>query len=284
MNTDHFFATGDLHRVRGAPCEDYALSGVFDTETVYGAVSDGCSGVSAHTDVGARALCFAFQKALRPRCREPVQAFGPAFFSALKAEFQANHITPDRQDYFATLVGFVANPREAAVYLFGDGAYVLRYADGRYKVVWLEWDARAPFYLNYCLHEDLYREYVGGIQKGVDDPAHERFLVFRETRDGGLRVLDSGSIRHDFDRLGQGYVERFRPADEGIEALAVLTDGLFKVGQVPVPEVTRELLAFEDRRGEFVKRRLPLALDAFTQRGSPLRDDLGIACVWFGAE
>ena len=284
MNADHFFATGHPHLVRGTPCEDYALSGAFDTDTVYGAVSDGCSGMFAHTDVGARALCFAFQKALRPRFKEPVQAFGPEFFSALKTGFQANHISTDRQDYFATLVGFVANPRDAAVYLFGDGAYVLRYADGRYKVVWLEWDGNAPFYLNYCLHEDLYREYVGEIQKGVDDPAHERFIVFREARDGGLKVMESGSIRHDFNRLEQGYVERFRPADEGLEALAVLTDGLFKIGQVPTPEVARELLAFEDHRGGFVKRRLTVALEAFAQKGSVLRDDLGIACVWFGAE
>ncbi|MBM7116118.1 protein phosphatase 2C domain-containing protein [Melittangium boletus] len=284
MNTDHFFTTGQLHVSRGEPCEDYALSGAFDTDTVYGAVSDGCSGMEAHTDVGARAICFAFQKALRPRSREPLQAFGPAFFPALKGEFQANHISSDRQDYFASLVGFVANPREAAIYLFGSGAYVLRYADGRHKVVWFEWDGNAPFYLNYCLHEDLYREYVGDIQKGIDDPAHEHFIVFRVAEDGRIRVLESGSLRHEFDSLEQGHVACFRPVDEGIEAMAVITDGIFKMGQVQAPEVVRELLTFEERRGGFVKRRLTQVLEAFAQQGSLPRDDLGIACVWFGAE
>ena len=284
MNIDHFFAAGHPHLVRGTPCEDYALSGVFATDTVYGAVSDGCSGVFANTDVGARALCFAFQRALQPRFKEPVQAFGPAFFSALKTAFRDNHISGDRQDYFATLVGFVANPRDAAVYLFGDGAYVLRYTDGRYKVVWLEWDGNAPFYLNYCLHDDLFREYVGEIQKDVDDPAHERYVVFRQSSTGGFRILETGSTRHEWDGIREGYVARFRPAAEGIDAIAVLTDGLFKIGQVPVPDAVHSLLSFEDVRGGFVKRRSTAVLDAFAQGGSRLRDDLGIACAWFGAD
>jgi hypothetical protein len=309
MNVDHFFTIGTDHQAQGRPCEDYALSGPLDGGAVFGVVADGCSGAKAHTDVGARALAWAFPRALAVHGAAPGQWFGPGFQQALQESFRQHQYGGARENYFATVAGFVATPDDAAVYLQGDGAVALRYADGRVRLIELAWWDNTPFYLNYQLHPDLLRQFEQRFDDGVIEPLVQvsttvhRLGATAPIRTAAADVLAAPAagvpaggveglvtettvpIRERFALADtyEGHVLRFKPREEGIVAMAVLTDGVSQVGALPATDVVRELMAFKNHQGEFVKRRLLKALRELRREGSAPRDDLGMAAVWFDA-
>jgi hypothetical protein len=120
-NVDHYCTVGGMHVSQGTPCEDYALSGHLDRDAVFGAVSDGCSGARANTDVGARTIAFAFARTIQSRQVPAGEWFRGGFFDALRESFASSRITNSEDDHLATFVGFVAIPETASVFLMGDG-------------------------------------------------------------------------------------------------------------------------------------------------------------------
>lgn len=136
MQTDSYFTIGTAHGKAGTPCEDYSLAGDLRPGLVFGVVTDGCSGAYAHTDEGARALGFAFRKVLRDSRHLADSWFDCAYTQRLAEQFLANSYTEEPDDRYATAVGFAATADHAAVYVFGDGAYALRFSDGRHRLVW----------------------------------------------------------------------------------------------------------------------------------------------------
>lgn len=290
MNVDHFFTVGHQHVRNGSPCEDYALSElVKEPECAFAAIADGCGGAFANTDIGARAICFAFKEAIRSRLAEPAEWFSASFLEDLKTGFASRfNMSDSPMDYLATLGAVVANQQQASVFIFGDGAYLVRYADGRHRITWLEWSGNAPFYLRYLLEpRDLARWASGFAEEGekeVPATAQECWTDFLVTPSGEVEVLDEASQPIALEALMGGYVRTFEPATQGIEAIAVFSDGILKVNDVPVHDAAREFTAFKNFRGGFVKRRLTKALQDLAGRNSKPQDDLAVACVWFGEE
>jgi hypothetical protein len=282
MVVDHFFAIGTPHANSGGACEDYARSGLATAELAVGAVADGCSGASANTEVGAQAAVFAFERALLPHRHRAGGWFDAPFAEDFLAAFGASRVSPSEDDYLASLVGFAATSREAAIYLFGDGAIALRYADGRHLLIEIEWAGNAPYYPGYGTRPELRKRFLAQLS----DPYAA--VVQRRTEfvagGGDLTTLAASSETQSFEALERGTVMRFYPADEKVEALAVMTDGLARVGRLSAAEATAELLAFKNHRGQFVKRRCLRALAAFRRGGQLLGDDLAMAGVWFGSE
>ena len=279
---DHFFAIGTPHANSGGACQDYARSGLVTADLAVGAVADGCSGASANTEVGAQAAVFAFERALLPYRHRPGGWFDAPFAEDFLAAFGASRVSPREDDYLASLVGFAANSREAAIYLFGDGAIALRYTDGRHLLIEIEWPGNAPYYPGYSSRPEVRERFLAQLS----DPYAA--VVQRRTEfvagDGGVTTLASSSETRSFEALERGAVIRFQPADEQIEAMAVMTDGLARIGCLSAAEAAAELLAFKNHRGHFVKRRCLRALAALRRGGQLLGDDLAIAGVWFGSE
>lgn len=281
MNVDHFITIGSSHNAQGKPCEDYALSGKLSSGAVFGVVSDGCSGANANTDVGSRALSWAFQQVLEHRTAQVGEWFADGFTNELKRVFgNLQYPTSARSDYLATVVGFAATPEQASIFVHGDGAVAFRFADGSMRLIEFNWWDNTPFYLNYQLHHDLLDQFVKPYESGLIEPFGMRTTTFRPTADG-VEVLDSVHERFSMDELFDGYVLSVRPTDDGIVAIAVLTDGVEQVGAKPVLEVAAEFLAYKNHEGEFVKRRMLRALKDFRKDGLNPRDDVGIAAVWF---
>jgi hypothetical protein len=291
MNVDHFFAIGQQHVRSGAPCEDYALSNLMGEGAgafAFAAISDGCGGAFADTDVGARAISFAFAEVAR-KYRDMDQSlwFGPLFMEHLKLAFTRRfEMTERRQDYLATLGAVISSPEKSAVLLFGDGAYLVRYADGRQRITWLEWSGNAPFYLYYTLDPaDMLRFSRGFAEEGetVEPPvATECWTDFRIGADGKVEVLEEASRPLELESLMGGYIRTFEPAAEKIEAIALFSDGILRVRDVPVHDAAAEFTAFKNFRGGFVKRRMTSALKDYAREDKVPQDDLSTACVWYG--
>lgn len=285
MNVDHFFAIGQQHLKQGSPCEDYALSGQLRPDLVYGIISDGCSGAFANTDVGARAISFAFERCLKNRVQGADDADVPAawldqkFVAALKIAFAQNQISPAREDYFATLGAVVSTPSNASLFFFGDGAYLVKYRDGLHKLAWLDFTGNAPYYLNYTLSSDLDMQWREDFASNLDEAARENWTLFRITATGETEIVEEASRPLTLQQMELGYRLDFRPQEEGIELLAVLSDGVTHVSGMEAPEVARAFTAYKTFAGGFVKRRMIHALADFAKEGCVPRDDVAIACV-----
>lgn len=281
MNIDHYFTIGKPHLTDGSPCEDYALSGELRPGLVFGAISDGCGGAFADTDVGARALAYAFKATLASVAYRGSGWFDAPFVDHLQAQFVSNQFTGRWDDYQATLVGLAATPERAQALILGDGAVAIKYTDGRQVLLEAEWPGNAPLYLAYHqepLLVERHREYLA--MQG------EQFRLIRTERvvkDGVPEIITSSQV-YSFDRAARGLVLDFAPTDEGIAALAVFSDGLAKVGDLSSVDAAQEFLAFKNYRGGFVKRRMARSLERLAKIGQVPRDDLAMACIWFGED
>jgi hypothetical protein len=280
MNVDHYFAIGAAHAVQGKPCEDYALSGVLPEGRVFGVVADGCSGAKANTDVGARAISWAFKHALEQRWANEDLALGDAFHAQLEDAFSRFQYGLDPADYASTVLGFVATPERACVYAHGDGAVAVSYDDGRTSLIEFTWAGNRPFYLDYQMRPSLLRQFQAHHADLTVHPFCQRTTTFAPTPEG-LTVLETSEKRFSVEEVLFGHTLEFSPKEQGIRCLAVLTDGLEQLGSLSTLDATHEFLEFKNFKGQFVKRRMLSALKAFGKEKNGPQDDLGIAAVWF---
>lgn len=281
MNVDHYFTIGSAHQTQGRPCEDYALSGVNPQGLAFGVVCDGCSGANANTDVGARALAWAYERTISSLAPHATETFGsPSFTAALSTAFFSNQFTSRYADNYATLVAFVATPQRATVLAHGDGAVMLRYLDGRMALIELEWLNSMPFYLNYHLDPATLAEFLEPYAEIGAEPFTQRTTLFVSKEDA-LEVVSVSELKFSAQELMVGHLLQFAPADEGIACLSVVSDGVAQVGGKTSVEVAGEFLSFKTRQGEFVKRRLMRAFKDFAKAGITPGDDVGMSAVWF---
>jgi hypothetical protein len=294
MNVDHYFAIGRRHVTAGEPCQDYALSAAVADGRVYGVVADGCSGANAHTDIGARALAHAFAAGIArvspvETGAMPARPFDDRFLAALGQRFRDNWFTENPDDYLATVVGFLADAKRASVFMFGDGAVMLRYRDGRYRLLTVDWAGNMPYYLAYTFSTSAQAAFRAAC------PLHPNRVSVTDRVfvlvDGKPQVLSLDVRWMGQESFEKGWAMDFDLATEGIQAVAVATDGLTDLGGKDWPEgeagwmlTVAELLGFKNHEGAFVKRRAIRALEGYARRGVAPRDDLALAVVWAESE
>lgn len=285
MQIDHGFIIGTHHARSGVPCQDYGLSGPLGDGEAFGAVADGCSGANAHTDVGARVLCHAFEHALKTLVTpgQPL-GWGTAVRETLEQAFRQRRISAARNDYFATLVGFRATPAHLEMFLFGDGAFLLKDRHGIYMLVQRECADNAPYYLNYRLESDLDAAYRTSLAGREDRAAWETTTRFRvsESREVTILTQTSRFLSLEEVALGSYYLYPHGPLE--LEWAVVLSDGVAQFPGQDVIAMAHTLTAFKTHQGEFVKRRLLRALRDLGKQGIAPTDDVAICGVYFDKE
>jgi hypothetical protein len=286
MQTDHYFTIGTAHAKAGNPCEDFALSGELREDMVFAVVADGCSGAMANTDEGARAISFAFKKSLQAVSGLSQNWFQGDFVWRLLDRFLLNSYTDNFKDRFSTVVGLASTPEYASLFVMGDGAYAIKFDDGRYRLTWFEWEGNAPYYLNYKSIPSLDEQYRAECVAYTQFPLVENWTDFILTgnNDDPIEILNEDHKRFDFVEGERGIVRNFKPTEEGIEAIAVFTDGIMDIAEVEGISAAAEFLSFKTPAGSFVKRRMMRALDQFAKLDQRPRDDLAMACVLFKKE
>ena len=289
MHADHYFCIGQPHVRMGGPCEDYAHSWQENDFSVV-AVSDGCGGAFADTDIGARIVTHTFMEQARglDPC-VPEAWLNNAFRQKVCEQVVARAFTPRAEDLYATLVGMVATPSVAKVLVMGDGAIAVRHADGRLHLIEAEWTGNAPCYPAYTAHAARLDAFL------ADMPADEKTSAFRLNHttarsagaSGQYEVTDEWSEAFPAETAVQGTVLSFDPIADGIEGIALLSDGFSRMGGVseglfhPL-HIAGRFMAFKNFRGGFVKRRMIAEMQALARQGHLPGDDTAIACVWFG--
>jgi len=263
MHSDAYFVTGKTHHL----CEDYALAG---STICKGSVchhimlADGCS-TSPHTDVGARLVLHCLK-----RCVEKV--FYPdesqAKTALVMAQTAAETLGLNPQCLDCTIL-YGSSPENSSVFsvhFAGDGGVAVRYRDGTISLYLIEYSESAPEYPNYLVDRDRYE-------------AYRRFCAER----GNLRkktkfnMWPNGTIT-DYNSIPSMTMwNSVTVSKTECDIVAVFSDGINTFHGMTAAEVVRELMAFKNVKGEFVKRRMKRFLKTCD---TDFDDDVSMAAIW----
>ena len=139
LHVDSYFAMGKTHTV----CQDYAAT-LNNEDNVVLAVSDGCSS-SPNTDFGSR---FLVQTGMRD-C-----TFGRSSPGSWNGILQASKRAQESMDLpyhslDATLLLAHVHEDKIHVRMWGDGVVFVKFRDGTYQVIEVEFEDNTPAYLSY---------------------------------------------------------------------------------------------------------------------------------------
>ena len=272
--TDAAFVIGQSHLDNGKPCQDYALSGgvVGPNSMLWSAVSDGCSS-GGHTDVGARMWLHSVGPALAQVVEPSLEAVKQALLTAahpLLASFCA-------RDALAT-VGLVATDgRKAWLCLLGDGAALIRTADGGLQTCEVRYSTNAPRYPSYELS---FRECVNGLERWLQEHGSAVVEVESHTYDaaGNLTARKLECVpAAEFEGL---WLEWADVAE--LTAVVVTSDGISSYREQTLKRAADELLSVKTVNGQFLQRRMAAMARRWKSEPSAMpKDDLSAGALWF---
>lgn len=289
MNTDSYFTIGGPHLSACEPCQDYALSGVFDNGVAYALVSDGssCAGSEnsekGRTDIGSRLVAHAFVFAIK--------GFGPdeivnalasgEVFKVFLERLTATRYTESENDLLATLVAVVSNGVSAVTLCLGDGVIAKTRTDGQIDITELSWNANTPYYPAYAI--------LGRLESFIQ---HHRLMLGAEVGEAALSfTIEKTTISSDGlvtlvsekhpagDFASRGYMSIC--ALENVKSITVFSDGISQMpGGLPLGELVKKFTSFKSTKGRFISRRAHSALTKDFKE-SP-KDDFSAAGIWNG--
>lgn len=264
ISTDTFLRVGKQHAV----CEDYILAG--EQPFPYVILADGCSS-SVHTDVGARLLCHSvkFLLELNPASHYLPEYDCIANFAIHNAKPAVDllHINPSCLD--ATLIVAFVHENNVHVRMYGDGNIITVKRDNKdISLYRASYDKNAPDYVSYRADEHR-RELYKNLQ---DNKRRVIKYVFNSTF-SKITAYEFGGPYNTFDFMLDEY-ECVLVASDGIETF--LDQANPGNGPLLIEQVIRELTAFKNPHGEFVKRRLKRMTQIFEGQSIYHFDDLSI--------
>ena len=278
FTADAHFRMGSAHENEGSPCQDYALAETTQ-HRAFAIASDGCS-TSGHTDLGSRILTLGARDFLR---RSPHWSSSRDLLDTLRdavlatASDAMSLFDLELGDLDATLAVVAArSDRQVATVLMGDGAIAVRRPSGL-EVVITDWAGNMPGYPGYLLTEDRRAAFEAaseafGREQGRAPLRIERYAV----SDEGEAVLQTTEGRSARDGLRGLALEWGADGD----VVAVTTDGIQQVGDLPWALVIQELTAVKAaREGTFMTRRMTRALAGMAKLGHRPIDDISVAAL-----
>jgi hypothetical protein len=263
MNSDCYFAMGKSHMI----CEDYAYSGVNANGNQVAVVSDGCS-ASPDTDFGSRFLVRSSVICGANTKYNSIQTFGDELVrGTIWCASQAHkNLRLSSQCLDATLLYLEIRDDNVVVVTAGDGVVFAIKHDGSLEYWETEYPSGAPFYPSYLLDEPRFDGYVAHC--GVKSVFKRMVEV-----DGSLLEMEN-VIMHNM-------VNHFTlPIDE-YKFIGVTSDGI-STFDMSTYEALKQLTAYKNTKGEFVKRRMRKFLKQCAKNNVSPSDDISMAVVHFG--
>ncbi len=282
LETDDFFHIGATHITAGQPCQDHALSGVYDG-AAFAIVSDGCS-KGRMTDVGARIITLSTAAAIkadwnvnkdRGRMSEATPVLVDRHQLTMLHEAQ-KLFSLERDDLLATCCYAYVTPKGGLVHIKGDGALALVFKDGTLRIARYEWQHNMPFYPIYSLEgQAVFVELHGG-------DAKHNMVISEEAADRSPNGtwLRFASCTYSLESGIQG-TTWFLPEDliKRLAYIAVFSDGVTQVEGMDWKEVIADLMAFKTTNGLFAKRRMIRFIQDARKTGKGPTDDISFAVI-----
>lgn len=278
FNTDHYFHIGHSHLNSGKPCQDYAISGIYD-KAAFAIVADGCS-TAGNTDVGARIVALSVASAIRNYwiINRKVSEESVPFEISLEQKMLLSGIRTsldlNTRDMFATCMYAYLSEQGGIIQSQGDGVVAIKRLDGTLEAVRFDWQRNMPFYPAY-MEMDI-NSFISAHGNDLEaEVLVKTTVVF--SADGEIREKKEAKLTL---RQGiKGPVIRLQRTDD-IDFVAVFTDGVVQIENVDWKDSVLQLLAFKNFAGEFLKRRMIRGIKDFQADGKkgPM-DDISCAII-----
>ena len=254
VSHDSFAKIGADHHL----CEDYAISspGVI-------VVSDGCSS-SDNTDFGSQVLSRLVMDNLRSCVGYPEHINQALESAVFQAGAVVKGINLDLSCLDATIVSAMVSDDHVHIAVAGDGAVAWKYAGVEPMMLSIEYESNAPYYLSYLNDKSRQTQFLNEYPPVIDVKCN---------RPGQCPSFGHfiGDLHHDIIK------SRILPL-EGMEWIAVFSDGVFSFQNVDTFEVVKNLTSFKNFKGQFVKRRAKRYLK---QPENIHYDDVSMAAMCF---
>ncbi len=264
MYSDHATITGTHYSNIAHTSEDYAFS-ADASDYSWAAVSDGCSGATGRSDLGARVMVLAVQALIEQYGPEVINSGG--FKKMFYAACVPWYALMKTDDMFATLAVVAGDCNAVYATVMGDGAVLFKYADGRVGLIEVSYPENAPDYPIYHIAPEL----------------HERWKTAYPAPKQLVRIVYSAAGELIEKSALDGDVWRFFPAVEKIVCVAVASDGIGSRREKSSIETVREILDFKSTSGAFLQRRLgSVARRSWRESRTEPFGDLSVAAIWFG--
>jgi hypothetical protein len=251
FHTDDYFAIGAAHLTSGKPCQDYATSREEEGCAIV-VVSDGCS-TGNRTDIGARLVS--------------LQAIG----SVVSLPAAKQMLGLSNSDMLATRVIASIGQDRLLISVEGDGVVAVKRKGEDIRMSRFEWDDNTPFYPAYTEQDrEQFIKVHGGVANAVR--LQEEWVCFQN----GRRVEEANA----YYSVAQGMMGIVHPYSMWeLELVAVFSDGVTQIDNVPWTEAVLEFMALKTTAGEFAKRRMMRALKGMRERGKGPIDDISCAMI-----
>lgn len=253
---DEYYHIGSVHRAKGSPCQDHALSYV-DEKMAFGSISDGCS-QGENTDVGARVINYATLQALKncalDKNSNVIQIVECVQSERLKIlERVQQMLGLKNADLLATNLCASIFAQKAFVHVAGDGVVAVVDIEGNMEVRRFLWEDNAPHYPFYDLRQQDQFVAFHGNDLLASRLREERWCI---GENGSKKFLSSNS--YSLIRGMQGItLDLSADWQNGTLAfISVFSDGVEQVDNIEWLEAVRECLAYKNTNGLFVKRRM----------------------------
>ena len=274
--TDHAFHVGEQHLRQGKPCQDFALSGALTDTVSYATISDGCSS-GGQTDIGARLVALATERALR-------ESVACGDYSAESVNSERNlYIETYRrtlqlpvEDMLATSLWATMDEREVSVNITGDGAFALLLEVGSPVLYEITWDKNAPYYPAYRL---------GGLDTSFKQhQTNPTPLSITKRWIGADEEVcvstDEHYIEPSMNGLGFVFSKESGLFPSPIIGVGIFSDGVTQVDAYTTEETIIALTSFKTVKGQFFTRRMNRFLQDVKKTGRGPLDDIAGAVLY----
>lgn len=271
---DTAMVMGSVHQRALTPGQDAAVADVLP-DGAFAIVSDGCSS-GGDTTSGAWMLAKAAARAASLAIAENDTAFLLPEILAT-AEHAARAIALADDDLFATLLQAIVLRDRAVVQVYGDGVIAVGFRDGTWQFLRVEWDKNTPFYPIYYT-----RRKTDAFLAVHGSTSHAAVYVEHITYDPDGTARRQFCTRHTVAEGMVGLMLSFDAAAlRDIRALGVFTDGVASLPKISWSDVMREVVAFKNTTGAFLRRRMGRVLREYDVAPA---DDLSGAMVWLSSD
>jgi len=276
--TDHYFHIGGAHLTSGKPCQDYAISDVYE-DMAFAIISDGCS-TGRNTDVGSRVLSLSTASAMRDNwlTRQMINSDRTPSEISMRQHIVLSGIQESldliSDDMLATCAYAYVSPAGGFIHVQGDGVVALKYDDGRVIVHNFEWSNNMPYYPAY--KNGKLKQFIDAHGGDVDEIClqKETWIIDDES------AVEQEVYQYSLSQGVQGVTINISQTDlRGVKFIAVFSDGVTQIDGVDWKDAVKSFLAFKNTTGAFAKRRMIRGIKDMQKIGKGPVDDISYAVI-----
>lgn len=277
--TNHFYEKGHSHEV----CQDYALS-VQNKDYAFFVVSDGC-GSAKNSEIGSMVMSHSFKASYKSIWHEGIDLISPLgkryvhgrlepiyaqkilSTTLSKAQKIATSLDVNFESLYATILfgSYEKKSKKFSLFAWGDGVFVVVYKDKTYKIINIEYENNAPYYMQYDYTTGTFMSYI------------ESF--------GGKSTITTCHYNPDREIISKKQMDRDYPSPyelklEGdVTAILGLSDGVQSFKE-DFTSVVNKCIDFKNVNTTFIERRLKRLMKEKAKSGDLPYDDFSCAGIY----